>query len=238
MSIILPSKLEHFRHDDIVHLIKELNSQYDLPHRGSWGKGIPDLEEPITRQVVEVAIARELKTVWGQCVYYYRMGASHIHLVLSPRLFRNYKTDECTFVKENPVPNVEVYMLPDNRLPIIVFHKATVKQAKGVKPNLSKHVAIWPFLASRSETENPKIKDVKNDIVAQTTDYSITDDTDDEVMIEPSLLSDANQEVHLEQKPICIDCKTCVCQDEAVFCKQHGWIISKALASEQRLCAF
>lgn len=178
MSITLPSKLEHFRHDDIVHTLKELNSQYDLPRRGSWGGGIPDLEEPITRQVVEVAIARDLKTVWGQCVYYYRMGASHIHLVLSPRLFHNYTKNECVFVKENPVPNVEVYMLPDNRLPFIVSHKPKIKQTKNVKPT-SKHVAIWPFLASKAENTNPKSKTiVKNNIADQPT-YSFTDDMDD-----------------------------------------------------------
>ena len=245
MSITLPRKLEHFRHDDIVHLIKELNSQYDLPHRGSWGEGIPDLEEPITRQVVEVAIARDLKTVWGQCVYYYRMGASRIHLVLSPRLFQNYRRNECIFVKENPIPNIEVYTLPNNRFPIIlpngrppIYHKTKINDTNS---NASKHVAIWPFLASKSENAKPKIKQLmEKDVDTQTVDDAdVTDDADDTLIIESSLFSDDKAEVHCEgKKHLCIACQMGALKDEAISCKQYGWIIQKELASRQRLCAF
>jgi len=238
LSIVLPSKLEHFRHDDIVHLIKNLNTQYDLPNRGSWGDGIPDLEEPITRQVVEIAIARDLKTVWGQCVYYYRMGASHIHLVLSPRLFHNYIKNECSFTKENPVPNVEVYMLPDNKLPLVVAHKAKVKQTEGPKQKIPKHVPIWPFLASKAEKSKVK-ETVKSIAPLGCSMTNADDDVDTDLRVEPGFLSDPKLEIQTERsKPLCIDCKTGSRENETISCRKYAWIIVKELASKQRLCAF
>lgn len=209
MSLILPAKLEQFRHDDIVRLIKQLNSKYELPRRGSWGQGIPDLEEPITRAVVEVAIARELKTVWGQCLYYYRLGASHIHLVLSPKLFRQYRTNECTFIKENPITNVDVYMLPDTRLPFIVSHKFKRKQTKNKD------------VKSPDSIDKGTDEDIDND------DLEMTNE-DDVGLIALNLLSD---------NP-CSNCKAGTAQGEGIFCKRYGWIIVKELADKQRLCAF
>ena len=87
MKIVLPKTLKQFAHNDIVRILKRLNSRFSLPLRASWPQSVPDLEDQITREVVEVAVSRELKTSWGQCLYYYRMGASRIHLVLSPKLF-------------------------------------------------------------------------------------------------------------------------------------------------------
>lgn len=133
MEILLPKTLKQFDHDDIVKILKRLNSRFRQPHRASWSQGVPDLEEPITREVVEVALSRDLKTAWGQCLYYYRMGASQIHLVLSPRLFISYRKDECSFVRENPIPNVVVYTLPDIRLHVSDEPKTRVEKSKKTK---------------------------------------------------------------------------------------------------------
>jgi len=151
MKIVLPKTLKQFAHNDIVRILKRLNSRFSLPLRASWPQSVPDLEDQITREVVEVAVSRELKTSWGQCLYYYRMGASRIHLVLSPKLFINYTKAECSFVRDNPIPNVDVYALPDIRL-----HVSDESKLKAKKQTKTKIVSIpmLQYVTSDKEIED------------------------------------------------------------------------------------
>jgi len=114
MELNLPTKLDKYAHDDIVRVLMQLNPRFFRPDRGSWQQGIPDLEDSY-REVVEVALTN-LRDAWGQCLYYYRSGATRVHLVLSPKHYLDYKTKETVFIKTNPIPNVEVHALPE--LPI------------------------------------------------------------------------------------------------------------------------
>jgi len=114
MKLILPKSLDKFHHDEIVKTLIELNPTFYRPDRGSWPQGIPDLENP-SREVVEVALTH-LRDAWGQCLYYYRSGATCVHLVLSPKHYLEYTTKELAFINANPIPNVEVHALPE--LPI------------------------------------------------------------------------------------------------------------------------
>lgn len=111
MKLILPKILDKFSHDEIVKTLMELNPRFYRPNRGSWRQGIPDLEDA-SREVVEVALTK-LRDAWGQCLYYYRSGATCVHLVLSPRHYLDYTTKESAFIKANPIPNVEVHALPE-----------------------------------------------------------------------------------------------------------------------------
>lgn len=160
MEIVLPKTLKQFAHDDIVRILKRLNSRFRQPHRASWPQGVPDLEEPVTREVVEVAVARDLRIAWGQCLYYYRMGASQIHLVLSPRLHISYKKDECSFVRENPIPKVIVYELPDIR-----FHVSNESKTRTVtkQPNAkSIRTPMLQYVTSDKEIDDiTKLQDAK-----------------------------------------------------------------------------
>lgn len=110
MSLKLPEYLEHYWHDAIVKNIIKLNPRFHNPNRGSWLEGIPDLEDA-SREVVEVALTN-LRDSWGQCLHYYRMNATHIHLVLAPKLYLDYQNKEKAFIKQNPIPNVDIYALP------------------------------------------------------------------------------------------------------------------------------
>ena len=161
MKIVLPKTLKQFAHDDIVRVLKRLNPKFSSSHRASWPQGIPDLEEPVTREVVEVAVSRDLRTAWGQCLYYYRMGASQIHLVLSPKLFIGYKKDECAFVRENPIPKVNVYELPDIR-----FHVSNESKTRTVtkQPNTkSIRIPMLQYVTSDKEIDDiTKLQDAKH----------------------------------------------------------------------------
>jgi hypothetical protein len=225
-----------------VRLIKKLNCEFKQARRGSWGRGIPDLEEPVSRQVVEVAIARELKTVWGQCLYYYRLGASHTHLVLSPRLYREYKDNENVFVRENPIPNVQVYMLPDTRVPLEVVHKESMANKFPVKPRVPH--AARNFVVN--EARHAKVqRDEKEISPADARVFFAFDKDVDEMDMEngsvnePGIsFSEGKEEIQEYGSPPCVDCKTGVPEREMLFCKKHGWLIVKGLAAKQRLCAF
>jgi len=144
--------LKHFSHSQILRILKQLNTQYKDASHGSWSESWPDLEEPITRQVVEVALS-DLKKAWGQCLYYYRMGASEIHLVLSPKLFLDYENNESAFVRENPILNVAVYTLPKILVPTSHIEKAKPKQ-KSVKIPMLKFIIADDEKKNTSETEN------------------------------------------------------------------------------------
>jgi len=111
LEIKIPDRLDKFRHDDIVKAIATLNPKLREADRTSWRESIPDLEEPLEHIAVEVEL-NGLQASWGQCLYYYRMGAKEIHLILSPKLKEEYDKKESKFVRENPIPNVIVYALP------------------------------------------------------------------------------------------------------------------------------
>jgi hypothetical protein len=159
VEIVLPKTLKQFSHDQICKILKRLNSRFSSALRGSWPKGLPDLEDPVTREVVEVAVSRELKTSWGQCLYYYRMGASEIHLILSPRLFLQYKNDESGFIRENPIPNVVVHTLPDIRL--LASRERKPKNGKRHKKNLPSLPMLQYVTFGNEMVDAIKLEDVK-----------------------------------------------------------------------------
>lgn len=135
----IPEELEGYKHDEIVASIQKLNPTFKQPTRTAWPNALPDLEDPRTRAVVEVELS-DLRAGWGQCLYYYRMGASKIHFVLAPNLYKEYGDKENKFIRENPIPLVTVYSLP----PIIIPSSQTKKKKTihtQIVPNISKFVA-------------------------------------------------------------------------------------------------
>jgi hypothetical protein len=201
-------------------MLKQLNTLYDYPARGSWSESWPDLEEPITRQVVEVALT-DLKKAWGQCLYYYRMGASRIHLVLSPKLFLDYKNNESAFVRENPIPNVDVYTLP--QILVRVSHKVKVKpKRKPVKSPMLK------FIITDEEKEN----------MSKTFGYEgyhtidLDADIDDPSMTETLELA----ETPTKDGKYCFDCPEFANEGVKGVCKKFNWAIVLELAKRDAVC--
>ena len=111
MEIEIPTILTSFNHNDIVEEILKLNPQLHKPQKAAWPQGLPDLEEPFQHIAIEVELS-DLRRGWGQCLYYYRMGAREVHFILAPTLYKEYENKEDGFISENPVPNVRVYNLP------------------------------------------------------------------------------------------------------------------------------
>jgi len=119
LEIKIPTTLTSFNHNDIVEEIIKLNPQLHKPQKAAWPQSLPDLEEPFQHIAVEVELS-DVRNGWGQCLYYYRMGAREVHFILAPSLYKEYKRKEEVFINENPLPNVRVYKLP--------YVKATTKK--------------------------------------------------------------------------------------------------------------
>ena len=111
MEITLPKTISEPSHGGIVKTLIELNQGFNVPSRSQWPKYVPDLVHAEKRIAVEVELTDLLKA-WGQCLSYYRLGAKEVHLVLPPKLFRQFERDEKSFIKKNPLPSIRVYELP------------------------------------------------------------------------------------------------------------------------------
>ena len=111
MEITLPETISEPSHGGIVKALIELNQGFTVPSRSQWPKYVPDLVHAEKRIAVEVELTDLLKA-WGQCLSYYRLGAKEVHLVLPPKLFRQFERDEKSFIKKNPLPSIRVYELP------------------------------------------------------------------------------------------------------------------------------
>lgn len=111
MAITIPKKIEKLSHGGVVKELLEANSNFKVPSRTEWPKHVPDLVHKTKKVTVEVEMSN-LETGWGQCLSYYRLGSEIIHLILPPRLFRQFKQDEKNYVIKNPIPNIEVHQLP------------------------------------------------------------------------------------------------------------------------------
>lgn len=111
MEIKIPNRLFSTNHNDVVKRILKLNPQLHKPQRAAWPQGLPDLEEPISRQVIDIEF-RNLTAAWKRCIYYSRLGAAKIHLILEPKLFEAYIKNKGWYLEAYPLSNIEVYTLP------------------------------------------------------------------------------------------------------------------------------
>lgn len=112
MEVKIPDALDGYTHGAVVKSLLKCNRQLKVPSRTGWVVNVPDLVHKRRRIAVEVELS-DLTVGWGQCLSYYRQGALEIHLVLSPRLHAHYEKNEERFIKENPMPNIKVYSLPE-----------------------------------------------------------------------------------------------------------------------------
>lgn len=151
--IKIPRELEFVDHSSIVKEIKKLNPNYAESSRSSWPESTPDLDDPIKRSIVEVELS-SLRDGWGQCLYYYRMGASAIHFVLSPVLYKEYGKKEDSFIRENPLSNVKVYSLPPTYLVIQEKAQLKRKQTKLKQKGKRNNQNLEKFTLIKNENES------------------------------------------------------------------------------------
>lgn len=167
MEITIPKRVTKASHGAIVKSLLELNEGFTEPSRTQWPKHVPDLVQSVKRIVVEVEMTN-LVNAWGQCLSYHRLGAKEIHLVLPPKLFRQFERDEKIFAKKNPLPNIHIYELPiikktRGRPPIkrekmikVTKRDPAEKFSEGEKLPLYK--VPWPKEVEESEEDTPIIK--------------------------------------------------------------------------------
>ena len=154
MEIKIPITLLSFNHEDIVEELLKLNPQLHKPQKAAWPQGLPDLEEPLQHIAVEVELSN-LRNGWGQCLYYYRMGATEVHFVLAPMLYKEYKRKENVFINKNPLPNVRVYNLPGT--------PADTKKVKGDTSHVRSALNLAHTLENKKENVNKFIVDYSKD---------------------------------------------------------------------------
>ena len=227
MSLKIPEILDHYWHDDIVRTIMRMNPQFHLPNRGSWLQGIPDLEDA-NRGVVEVALT-DLRNSWGQCLYYYRMNASHIHFVLAPKMYLDYQNKEKAFIKANPIPKVDVYMLPV--IPVNSKPKKRTKTKHVRKPEAK-------FTVTKEETETLKqIEQPKFD-----SEEGLNIDIDDDKFevgeyIEVETIAEVTIP-SLENGDTCSSCKELVREEGCPYpvCRKYNWEIAQDLTKRAMVC--
>ena len=227
MSLKIPKSLEHYWHDDIVAVIKHLNPQYHSPNRASWLESIPDLEDA-DRQVVKVALTN-LRNSWGQCLYYYRLSAAHIHLVLSPNLYLDYQNREKAFIKANPIPNVDIYALP-----AIPEHD----KPKRAKNNQRERRPEAKFTVTKEESkilkrvEQPKFDSKKGlNIGIDDDKFEFGEYPKVEVIKEAPKLP-------LTERFTCSKCKDLIKEENCSYpvCQKYNWEIAPALAERDAVC--
>lgn len=228
MSLNLPEKISKYAHDDIVKILIELNPTFFHPNRGSWQQGIPDLENPI-REVVEVALTK-LRDAWGQCLYYYRSGATHVHLVLSPRLFVEYQIKEVSFIKANPIPEVDVYKLPS-----IPAHPKIEKKKR--KP-MSVRKPEAKFIVTKEETEalehveQPKFDSEEGlNIGIDADKFEVGEYPEVEVVVEAT-------KPMAKDRFTCSTCKELIREEGCLYpvCRKYNWEIAQDLTERDAVC--
>lgn len=250
MSLNLPVSIDKFSHEDIVRILIKLNPRFYRPNRGSWPQGIPDLENA-NREVVEVALTK-LRDAWGQCLYYYRSGATHIHLVLSPKHYLDYKTKEITFIKANPLPNVTVYVLPELKIKSFLLPKKR-------KVDKIVHVPVpkLGFIITDEDREKEEKLLEKSKLIKKKTKkllQSLPQETKPRVepqfiIEDPELEGDIDLEKYyaqfkpkeLEQvftKNHCVDCGDFKLGKNSgkYYCAKYLWIIDHDLAERDAVC--
>jgi len=227
MSLKIPDVLEHYWHDAIVKVLIKLNPQYHSPNRGSWLEGVPDLEDA-DREVVEVALTN-LRDSWGQCLYYYRMNATHIHLVLSPKLYIDYQNKERAFIRANPIPNADVYTLP--AIPVHSNLKKPTRKNPDRKPEAK-------FAVTKKEAKNLKRVEQPNfdskeglDLGIDNGKFEICEYPKVEVIKEP-------QKLPLKERFTCSKCKDLVKEENCVYpvCQKYNWEIASDLTERDAVC--
>lgn len=111
MAFIIPKKIEKLTHGGVVRALLVENEEYAVPNRTNWPKHVPDLVHRTKKITVEIELS-DLDKAWGQCLSYYRLGSETIHLILTPKLFAQYETDERSYIVRNPIPNIVLHQLP------------------------------------------------------------------------------------------------------------------------------
>ena len=227
MSLKIPELLDHYWHDDIVKVLIKLNPQYHSPNRGSWLEGIPDLEDA-DREVVEVALT-SLRDAWGQCLYYYRMNAFHIHLVLAPKLYIDYQNKEKAFINANPIPLVDVYALPE--IPARPKPNKTAKTKPIRKPE-AKFTVTKEESEILKQAEQPKFDSKKGLNIG-------IDDDKFELGEHPKVeVIEEAPKPPLKDRHTCSKCKELIREENCPYpvCRKYNWEIALDLTERDAVC--
>ncbi len=111
MAFVIPKKIKNLTHGGVIKALLADNKDYAVPSRTNWPQHVPDLVHGTEKITVEVELS-DLDRAWGQCLSYYRLGSEKIHLLLTPKLFAQYESDERSYVVGNPIPNIFLHKLP------------------------------------------------------------------------------------------------------------------------------
>ena len=201
-----PRNLRSYRHALIIKKLKALNPRFKPAQSGSWQTVVPLLEEPISREVIELEL-RNIEVAWKRCQKLAKVGAAKIHLVLHPKLYDVYEKQKCVFVREHPMHIVELYKLPTRE-----------RQQISKKP-------IEKIVQKKSvpTVKKPKIEDVEE----------IAEDTDLEeywAKQKPKPLEQVYTKKH------CVDCLETKPKVNVGDCSEYNWMIALELAKRDAVC--
>ena len=214
MKIEMPHKLEGYFRSAIIKQLKILNPQFDYANTASWQIVKPTLEEPVSREVIEL----ELKNVdfaWQRCLKLTKTGASRVHLVLHPKLYETAKKLKSSYIIDNPIAHLELYSLP----------KREKKECKTATKKKVKPIII--------------AKTIKKTKPAESLEDDLPEDTDLEAYWatkKPELFEQVN--VSLQKGITCSSCKELIREENCSYpvCQKYNWEIAPDLAERDAVC--
>lgn len=217
----LPTHNEEFRRSDIVKAIEQLNPCFHKPYRASWSEQIPDLENPITRDVVRVELL-DFDRAWKDCLYYQANGAQKIHLVLSSKAFLDYEDQENILLQESLCKAIDMYLLPPVTCRRIRRTTKDVKLEKGdVRVKIQPEAVLDPL-------EIPVVVKPTGEIEVGLGVKVVLDKS-----FKPPMKR--LDEIKRDGK-YCVDCESFVEEGETGSCKEYKWTMNLDLARRDTLC--